>query len=92
MDKEKFRIQAKQKIDDLVDRINKFERKQYETSEKTKVSYEKQISELEVKLSDLKKNYDELKTKNEQKWQLAKQNFNKGAEYISTGLKKLTEG
>ncbi len=91
MQKEKFRMQAKQTIDKLVNQLDELEKKRDSVNEKTKASYDKQIADLKAKIVDLKKDYKALETETDEKWQKAKHRFSTGAEYIKTGLKKMTE-
>jgi hypothetical protein len=91
MQKEKFRLKAKQTFDDIYNQIEALERKQAKVSGDAKARYGKQISNLKLQLSEMKDYYKALETSNDEKWRKAKHKFSESAKYIKSELAKLKE-
>ena len=89
MDKEKFRIEAKQLIDNLVARIDELESKKENIKAGARKELEETLDTLKSKKELLKAKYDELTGSSEDKWEEAKEVFSSASESFKEGLGKI---
>lgn len=90
MDKESFKRNAKNSIDEIFAEIHKLQEKAKKAEGATKAMYEEKAAGLKSKMKDLQAKYDELENATEEKWEDVKKAFSSVLESIKEGLNKIT--
>jgi dTDP-4-amino-4,6-dideoxygalactose transaminase len=91
MEKEKFRIKAKDTVDNVFNKIEEMEMKRNHVSQNMKAKYDEQIAALKAKYNDLEEQYKKLQLESGQAWNDSKQKFSESADYFKSGLAKIAE-
>ena len=90
MDKETFKRNAKNSIDEIFAEIHKLQEKAKRAEGVTKAKYEEKVVDLKSKMKDLQAKYDALENATEEKWEDVKKAFSSASDSIKEGLKKVT--
>ncbi len=91
MEKEKYRVKAKETVDSIFNQIEELENKRQDVSQSMKAQYDEQIAALKAKYADLENQYKELELSSGQAWQDTKEKFSESADYFKAGLAKIAE-
>ena len=91
MDRNTFKEKAKKGIDDLFSKIDEFELKKEKVQGDAKVKYEEGIAQLKIKRVELQQKFQNMKDASPEKWEEAKEAFNKSLGSFKAGLSKLGE-
>lgn len=91
MDRNTFKEKAKKSIDNLFAKIDQLEQKREKFQGDTKVKYEEKIAQLKIKRAELQQKYQNMKNASPEKWEEAKEAFNKSLDSFKAGLSKLGE-
>lgn len=91
MDRNTFKEKAKKSIDNLFAKIDQLEQKREKFQGDAKVKYEEKIAQLKIKRAELQQKYQNMKNASPEKWEEAKEAFNKSLDSFKAGLSKLGE-
>ena len=91
MEKEKYRIKAKETVDNIFNQIEDLEKKRQHVSKNMKAQYDEQIAALKARSAELEKQYKDLELSSGQAWQETKEKFSESADYFKAGLTKIAE-
>lgn len=91
MEKEKYRVKAKETVDSIFNQIEELEDKRQDVSQSMKAQYDEQIAALKAKYADLENQYKELELSSGQAWQDTREKFSESADYFKAGLAKIAE-
>ena len=89
MEREEFKVKAKQSIDDLFVQIEKLEAKMKQAKADSKVKYKAEIDELKQKKAEMQNVLDKVENAVENKWEEVKAAFNESAPSFKEGFAKL---
>lgn len=89
MNREEFKIQANQNIDEIFSKIDELRSKKDSVEEKAKAEYEKSIKELESKKVDLQSKYENLKNASDDEWEEKKRSFSSAVDSFKEGFSKI---
>jgi predicted nuclease with TOPRIM domain len=90
MDKETFKQNAKNGIDELFDAIERVQERANIVGEEAKVRFNETLVELREKKKDIQAKYDELENTSDEKWEEVKSTFSSAFDSFKEGLKKIT--
>jgi hypothetical protein len=92
MDKETFKQNAKNGIDEIFDAIERVQERATVVGEeaKAKVRFNETLVELREKKKDVQAKYDELESSSDEKWEEVKGAFSSAFDSFKDGLKKIT--
>lgn len=89
MEREKFKINAKKKIDEIFNKINELEYKKDKVKADLKTDYNNKIEQFKEKKKDLEKKYNALEEASDEKWTEVKEAFSESAESFKQGFNDL---
>ena len=89
MDKETFKQNAKNSIDEIFDAIERIQEKANKIEGEAKDSFEKNLIELKALKKDVQAKYDKLEYSSEEKWEEVKNAFSSASESFKDGIKKI---
>jgi phage host-nuclease inhibitor protein Gam len=89
MEREEFKVKAKQTIDDLFVHIDKLEAKMNKAKASSKEKYKTEIDELKLKGAELQSKYDKLEDAMEDKWEEVKAAFQESIPSFKQGFSVL---
>ncbi|HAP69026.1 MAG TPA: hypothetical protein DCR04_04760 [Flavobacteriales bacterium] len=87
--KVEIREEAKQKIDEIFDTLDKWKAKKNDVKEESKMEYEKNILELEVKKAGLKSRFREIENASDKKWEEINEAVEESSDHFKQGFSKL---
>ena len=87
---QQFRTVSAQKIADHEKSLTEFKARIAKEKKENRAKYQKKLSELELKNSDLKKRLDDFKEESQDKWDEFKSTFNRDMDELGESFKKLT--
>ena len=90
MDKETFKQNAKNTVDEIFDAIERIQEKATIVEGEAKVRFEQNLLELKERKKDLQDKYDKLGNTSEEKWEEVKNAFSSASESFKEGFKKIT--
>jgi len=90
MDKETFKQNAKNGIDEIFDAIERVQERANIVGEEAKARFNETLVELREKKKDVQAKYDELKSTSDEKWEEVKGTFSSAFDSFKEGLKKIT--
>ena len=90
MDKETFKQNAKNGIDEIFDAIERVQERATIVGEEAKVRFNETLVELREKKKDVQAKYDELESSSDEKWEEVKGAFSSAFDSFKDGLKKIT--
>ena len=90
MDKETFKQNAKNGIDEIFDAIERVQERATVVGEEAKVRFNETLVELREKKKDVQAKYDELESSSDEKWEEVKGAFSSAFDSFKDGLKKIT--
>jgi hypothetical protein len=90
MDKETFKKNAKNGIDEIFDAIERVQERATVVGEEAKVRFNETLVELREKKKDVQAKYDELESSSDEKWEEVKGAFSSAFDSFKDGLKKIT--
>jgi len=90
MDKETFKQNAKNSIDEIFDAIERIQERATLVEGEAKVRFEKNLDELKSMKQDIQAKYSKLDNASEEKWEEVKNAFSAAAESFKEGFKKIT--
>jgi hypothetical protein len=90
MDKETFKQNAKNGIDEIFDAIERVQERATVVGEEAKVRFNETLVELRQKKKDVQAKYDELESSSDEKWEEVKGAFSSAFDSFKDGLKKIT--
>ena len=90
MDKETFKQNAKNTIDEIYDAIERIQEKATIVEGEAKVRFEQNIVELKDKMNELQAKYNKLDNASDEKWEEVKNAFSSASESFKEGFKKIT--
>ena len=90
MDKETFKQNAKNGIDEIFDAIERVQERTNVVGEEAKARFNETLVELREKKKDVQAKYDELKSTSDEKWEEVKGTFSSAFDSFKEGLKKIT--
>ena len=90
MDKETFKQNAKNSIDEIFDAIERIQEKASIVEGEAKVRFEQNLVELKAMKKDIQTKYSKLDNASEEKWEEVKNAFSTAAESFKEGFKKIT--
>lgn len=90
MNKDEFRREAKQEIDEMVNTMEKLEAKKNEAQNDIREKYESTLAELRESKDELDNKYKRLKDATENNWMEAKTSFKNASREFKQGLSELT--
>ena len=90
MDKETFKKNAKNGIDEIFDAIERVQERANIVGEEAKVRFNETLVELREKKKDVQAKYDELESSSDEKWEEVKGAFSSAFDSFKEGLKKIT--
>jgi len=91
MDRKTFKEKAKKSIDDLFARIDDLDLKKEKFQGEAKFKYDEKITQLKTKRAELQQKFQNMKDASPEKWEEAKEAFNKSLDSFKAGLSKLGE-
>jgi len=91
MQKEKYKVIAKETIEQIFKQIETIEQKGVRSSRKSSVKYEIKIINLKSKIANMVANYKALETANNKRWYRAKRKFSNNAVHIKNEITKLSD-
>jgi hypothetical protein len=89
MEREEFKVKAKQTIDDLFAHIDKLEAKMNKAKADSKEKYKTEIDELKLKGAELQDKYNKLEDTVEDKWEEVKAAFQESIPSFKKGFSVL---
>ena len=90
MDKETFKQNAKNTVDEIFDAIERIQEKATIVEGEAKVRFEQNLVELKVKMNELQAKYNKLDNASDEKWEEVKNAFSAASESFKEGFKKIT--
>ena len=90
MNREEFRIKAKQEIDEIVNKIDDLESKKIEAQDNIREKYEATLTKLRRSKDDLTNKYKRLTEATENNWLDAKESFRNASKEFKQGMSELT--
>ena len=90
MDKETFKQNAKNTIDEIYDAIERIQEKATIVEGEAKDRFEQSLIELKAMKKDLQFKYDKLGNTSDEKWEEVKNAFSSASESFKEGFKKIT--
>ena len=90
MDKETFKQNAKNGIDEIFDAIERVQERANIVGEEAKARFNETLVELREKKKDVQTKYDELESTSDEKWEEVKGAFSSAFDSFKEGLKKIT--
>ena len=90
MDKETFKQNAKNGIDEIFDAIERVQERATIVGEEAKVRFNETLVELREKKKDVQAKYDDLESTSDEKWEEVKGAFSLAFDSFKDGLKKIT--
>jgi len=90
MDKETFKQNAKNTIDEIYDAIERIQEKAKIVEGEAKDNFEKNLLELRALKKEVQAKYDKLEYSSEEKWEEVKNAFSSASESFKVGIKKIT--
>ncbi len=89
MNREEYRLKAKETIDEIFLRIDELEAKKDQADAETQGKINEQITALKAKRQELKDRYDELSRATEDSWEEVKKAFTTTAETFKSHLENI---
>jgi len=90
MDKETFKQNAKNSIDEIFDAIERIQERATIVEGEAKIRFEQNLIELKAMKKDIQTKYNKLDNASEEKWEEVKNAFSDAAESFKEGFKKIT--
>ena len=90
MDKETFKQNAKNGIDEIFDAIERVQERANVVGEEARVRFNETLVELKEKKKDIQAKYDELENTSDEKWEEVRGAFSSAFDSFKDGLKKIT--
>jgi predicted nuclease with TOPRIM domain len=90
MDKETFKQNAKNGIDEIFDAIERVQERANVVGVEAKARFNETLFELREKKKDVQAKYDELESTSDEKWEEVKGAFSSAFDSFKEGLKKIT--
>jgi hypothetical protein len=90
MDKETFKQNAKNGIDEIFDAIERVQERANVVGEEARIRFNETLVELREKKKDIQAKYDELEDSSDEKWEEVKGAFSSAFDSFKEGLKKIT--
>ena len=90
MDRETFKQNAKNSIDEIFDAIERIQERANVVQGEAKVRFEQNLVELKAKMNDLQARYNKLDNASDEKWEEVKNAFSSASESFKDGFKKIT--
>jgi len=90
MDKETFKQNAKNGIDEIFDAIDRVQDRANVVGDEAKAKFNERLVELRAKKEELKAKYNELDDTSEERWEDVKTAFSSAFDSFKEGLKKIT--
>ena len=90
MNKDEFRKEAKQEIDEMVNTMEKLETKKNEAQNNIREKYEATLAQLRESKEELNNKYKRLTEATENNWMEAKTSFRNASREFKQGLSELT--
>ena len=90
MDKETFKQNAKNGIDEIFDAIERVQERTNVVGEEAKARFNETLVELREKKKDVQAKYDELGNTSDEKWEEVKGAFSSAFDSFKEGLKNIT--
>ena len=90
MDRETFKQNAKNSIDEIFDAIERIQERANVVQGEAKVRFEQNLIELKAKKKDLQAKYDKLGNTSEERWEEVKNAFSSASDSFKEGFKKIT--
>ena len=89
MDKETFKQNAKNTIDEIYNAIERIQGKATKVEGEAKDNFEKNLLELRALKKDVKAKYDKLEYSSEEKWEEVKNAFSSASDSFKEGFNKI---
>jgi outer membrane murein-binding lipoprotein Lpp len=89
MEKEKFRKEAKQTIDQIFNRIGQLEAQKEKAQSDVRAKYDEKLAELNSKKKELQAKYEQLASSADDKWEETKGAFSDASASFKEGLSKI---
>ncbi|MEX1002724.1 MAG: hypothetical protein WDZ35_11465 [Crocinitomicaceae bacterium] len=91
MDKETFKIEAKEKIEDISSEFEQLEKKSEKLSSEIKKDFKQKLDSLKEQKKKLESKFEEVKASSQLNWEIVQETFENTENSIKSGINELTE-